>query len=317
MHTIAFVWACLVGAVHARRVLTREHVRDNSAKEQQKSPQLGDPALSSHSLAESKHSMSHSGIAVHSLVKDMTMPSAAFKASTAVRKPPVTAGGLKTLPKHRACFFDFDGTIADSEDLHRRSFARVLKVDISPETWEKECVGHTELENLEKMRRAGESRSTETLIAERQQLLETMIEAGELVLTPGIHELLQDLKNKGVRNAVVSSNSRNFISKALKASGLSNYFEMLVCGDDEIVQGRTKPNPFPYLHAAEVMDIDPNHCVVMEDSLPGITSGLNAGMPVVAITSQTTPQLADVIFSKGVAARIKDFHDSPRSLFEH
>eukprot|EP00928_Gymnodinium_smaydae_P030050 TRINITY_DN22452_c0_g1_i1.p1 TRINITY_DN22452_c0_g1~~TRINITY_DN22452_c0_g1_i1.p1 ORF type:complete len:238 (+),score=27.18 TRINITY_DN22452_c0_g1_i1:29-715(+) len=212
------------------------------------------------------------------------------------------------------CLFDFDGTIAMSEDLHRRNFERVLKMDIDEHTWEKDCVGKTEQENLLRMKRDSDSRSLEELLVERKQLLNEMIENGELVFTPGVQKLLDTFRGSGVRTAVVSSNCREFIEKALEKGGLAHYFELLVCGDDCAVQGRTKPNPYPYLYAAEQLGVTADRCVVVEDSMSGIKSGLNAGMPVVVIANGVNVGLEQTPLP-GVVRRIVDFTTFPLNLF--
>merc|ERR1712054_193020 len=98
--------------------------------------------------------------------------------------------------------------------------------------------------------------------------------------------MLEKFQSWGVRNAVVSFNGRAFIQKALEKADLAKYFELLVCGDDAEVQGRAKPDPFPYLHAAHLLSVDSKDCVVVEDSMSGIKAGLNAGMPVVVIANK-------------------------------
>ena len=52
------------------------------------------------------------------------------------------AAALPARPPLRGAFFDFDGTLVQSEDAHRRRFAQVLGLEISPDDWFARCVGH-------------------------------------------------------------------------------------------------------------------------------------------------------------------------------
>jgi beta-phosphoglucomutase-like phosphatase (HAD superfamily) len=75
-----------------------------------------------------------------------------------------------------------------------------------------------------------------------------------------------------------------------------------------------QPHPFPYLHAAEVLGVSPEHCIAVEDSPAGITSALRAGMRVIAIrnpANRDLPILNDAL----VVALIDDFHELPRAVF--
>ena len=56
---------------------------------------------------------------------------------------------------------------------------------------------------------------------------------------------------------------------------------------DDVVHG--KPAPDLYLHAAAVMGVDPSRCVVVEDSRPGTTAALAAGMRVLGYAGGLTP----------------------------
>jgi beta-phosphoglucomutase-like phosphatase (HAD superfamily) len=72
--------------------------------------------------------------------------------------------------------------------------------------------------------------------------------------------------------------------------GIRDQFDAII-GGAEVKKG--KPDPEIYLKAATMVEVDPADCWVIEDSLQGISSGLNAGMQVVGITtSHTATELA-------------------------
>ena len=112
---------------------------------------------------------------------------------------------------------------------------------------------------------------------------------------PGVMDLLEGLKTRGVHMALAtSSNQRNFELKSSHLGDLFKYFEKehQVLGDDpRIPAGRGKPAPDIYLLALSTLNktleakgqppIQPEECLVFEDSVPGVESGRRAGMQVV------------------------------------
>ena len=98
---------------------------------------------------------------------------------------------------------------------------------------------------------------------------------GLVPLKPGVHELLDALDAHGVAKAVVTSNDRFLVEKYLQDSGILHRFGAVVCGD---MVARSKPEPDIYLAAAEALKVDPEHCLVLEDSPNGLKAGRAAGM---------------------------------------
>ena len=105
-------------------------------------------------------------------------------------KPVVTSAP----PAIAAALFDFDGTLAQSEDTHRRTFAKILDISMDMDFWETYCVGHAPPEIIARYRKPDALHSVEELVAARAALFEDAIERGELPLTGGTHELLACLR---------------------------------------------------------------------------------------------------------------------------
>ena len=119
----------------------------------------------------------------------------------------------------------------------------------------------------------------------------------KLKLLSGVKQLFDLLKNTGFKIALVTSTPRDYVNIILERFDLMNYFDVSVTGD-EIING--KPFPEPYIKAIESLGLQPEECVVVEDSIGGVTSGKTAGCFVVAIPTIHAKGLdyssADLVF---------------------
>jgi HAD superfamily hydrolase (TIGR01509 family) len=188
---------------------------------------------------------------------------------------------VKQLPA--AVLWDMDGVLVDSEPLWT-----VVEIELATAlggTWSAEfkaAVVGTRLDVAVPtiLRSFGAPDSAEQVAATSAWLLGRMVEhlAAELPVVAGAAALHAALAAKGVPQALVSSSYRVLV-EAVLALGVGP-FATTVAGD-EMQHG--KPQPQPYLLAAELPGVDPARCVVLEDSPPGVASGTAAGCAVVAV----------------------------------
>ncbi|MCV2489128.1 HAD family phosphatase [Geodermatophilus sp. YIM 151500] len=103
---------------------------------------------------------------------------------------------------------------------------------------------------------------------------------------PGAGELLREVRSAGLPAALVTTTPRRIADLVLphieRACPDLPAFDLTVCGDE--VPAR-KPDPAPYRQAMAALGADPARCVVVEDSLAGVTSGLAAGAAVLGVPS--------------------------------
>ncbi|KAL0305817.1 UNVERIFIED_CONTAM: Bifunctional riboflavin kinase/FMN phosphatase [Sesamum radiatum] len=100
---------------------------------------------------------------------------------------------------------------------------------------------------------------------------------------PGASRLINHLRCHGVPMALASNSSKeNIETKISYHQGWKESFSFII-GGDQVTS--PKPSPEIYLEAAKGLKVDPSSCLVIEDSLPGVTAGKAAGMEVVAVPS--------------------------------
>lgn len=113
----------------------------------------------------------------------------------------------------------------------------------------------------------------------------------------GVVEVLENLKEKGIPIAVVSSSSHHWVDGWLEKLDLFKYFDEVVCKGDA---PRIKPAPDLFLEAAKRLNLAVKDCLVIEDSLNGMNAAKAAGMQVWIVPNRVTSCLdfskADAVF---------------------
>ena len=113
------------------------------------------------------------------------------------------------------------------------------------------------------------------------------VEAG-LPLKPGVLELLELLAQRGVPRAVVTSTRRDRAHcRSWSCAACLPHFDDGRRPASDVVH--SKPAPDIYLLAAERLDVAPAHCVVLEDSVPGVRAALAAGMTPIQVPDLVMP----------------------------
>ena len=103
---------------------------------------------------------------------------------------------------------------------------------------------------------------------------------------PGLFYLLDYLKKKDIPRAVGSSTVRAEAVPLLEATGIAPYLDAMVFGD---MVKRAKPEPDIFLAAAALLGVEPERCLVLEDSPHGSRSAHRAGMGPVMVPDLVEP----------------------------
>jgi putative hydrolase of the HAD superfamily len=188
----------------------------------------------------------------------------------------------------RAFLFDFDGLIIDTETASRAGWAWLYEEhghQLPDDKW-RTVVGTTgawsPMAHLEEL--VGEPLDREVLNERRYEHEITLIEAEEL--RPGIADYLAAAERHGLKRAIVSSASRQWIDLHLGRLERTVGWDAIITADRD--HSRAKPNPLMYLEALEVLGVSADEAVVFEDSPNGVAAGKAAGIFVVAIPNDVT-----------------------------
>lgn len=182
----------------------------------------------------------------------------------------------------KGVIFDMDGVLIDSEPLHQQTFIRYLAdlgVNLTPAEHDA-FIGTTNRRIFGALKEShGLAGELPELVAEyERRYLVTLQQAGVDSPIPGVRELLTQLRQNGQLLAVASSSPRAHIDKVLEQLQLTELFCATVSGNEV---RESKPAPDIFLKAAELIGLQPNECLVIEDSFNGVCAAKAAGMACV------------------------------------
>ncbi|MEV4612066.1 HAD family phosphatase [Kitasatospora sp. NPDC049258] len=186
-------------------------------------------------------------------------------------------------PSPAAVLFDMDGTLVDTEHLWWQCAAE-LAAELDLVLTDRdlpEVLGRAVEHTAAHLHRAsGTARAEQELVELLNESFSGKV-AAEVVPRPGALALLAALRDAEVPTALVSASPRRVVELVLSSIGRQWFTVTLAAEDTE----RTKPDPAPYLAAAERLGLDPAACVAVEDTPTGVASAQAAGCAVLAVPS--------------------------------
>jgi beta-phosphoglucomutase family hydrolase len=181
----------------------------------------------------------------------------------------------------RAYLFDMDGTVADSMPLHYIAWNQVLAeygCPVFDEPLFYSWGGMPVREIVATLnRRHGLSMPIEEVARRKESLYYQLLP--KLTAVPEVLEQIEAAHTR-IPFAVVSGSTRESVTKSLEILGLLDKFDLLVCAGD---YKKAKPDPEPFLLAAQRLNVAPDTCLVFEDTEMGIQAATAAGMQSVRV----------------------------------
>ena len=176
-----------------------------------------------------------------------------------------------------------DGVLVDSEpfniEIEKRQF-ELNHLSISEEEHHQYMGVATDVMWREIAKRQSLSLPVETLIEQNKtESIHYFTELKEIPVMPGLIDLLEKLTLKNFPIAVASSSFPEIIELILQRTGLRKHFQVVVSSQEA---GKSKPEPDVFLLAAKQLGINPQDCMVIEDSANGIKAAKAAGMRCIA-----------------------------------
>jgi len=174
-----------------------------------------------------------------------------------------------------------DGTLVDTEPYWISS--ETALVESFGGTWTYEdalsVVGSGLWESAAALQSRGVAMEADAIVYHLTDKVREQLRTVGVPFRPGARELLRELREQGVRTALVTMSIRS-LAEEVAASVPFDAFDAIVAGDEV---SEPKPHPEAYLTAARLLDVDIARCVAIEDSPAGIASASAAGVAGIAV----------------------------------
>jgi HAD superfamily hydrolase (TIGR01509 family) len=204
----------------------------------------------------------------------------------------------------KALLFDLDGTLANTNPVHRSTWEKFLEpygYDVTWDFYRNNISGRVGQEMvLDLFPDLSPEEAQEMAEAKDAEFRER---TGELEVLPGLRELVEKGREKGMKMALVTNAPEENVLAVLHALDLEDVFETVILADDV---GAGKPDPAPYETALEALDVSADEALAFEDSPSGIASSVAAGIPTIGIASTQEPEDLE---EHGVELVVHDFTD--------
>jgi HAD superfamily hydrolase (TIGR01509 family) len=201
-----------------------------------------------------------------------------------------------------ALIFDVDGTLADTEELHRQAFNEAFFACGLPWRWsphlyaallqitggKERIAGYVDSLGLPAEQRRAYLGLIAQIHSSKTRLYRELVELGHLRPRAGVKRLILEARLAGVRLAIASTTSPSNVESLLRASfgaDALRWFDAIATGD---VVAEKKPAPDIYNLALTMLDVPPERAIAFEDSAIGLRAAKAAGLFTVATPSLWT-----------------------------
>lgn len=181
----------------------------------------------------------------------------------------------------KAIFFDNDGVLIDSITADFISFSALCesyKVPVDRDEWFKLASGN--IAGYDALLKRLPLPLDQAKI-ELQKSWDIHLNEENITIMPGVKQFLSFIRALNLPVAVVTGASMEWAERWLNHFEIRDSFLFVTSGEE---CEKNKPDPMPYISAAQKLGVEPHECLVFEDSFSGMTAAKSAGMQVVAVT---------------------------------
>lgn len=186
----------------------------------------------------------------------------------------------------KACVFDMDGLMVETESLYTQALTEIAnkKGKIIPKKTRQQIMGRDAIDGMTILKKDLDlEESVLEILNQRENIYQKLLINAILEPLPGLIELLNLLEQMQFQKALASSSQKQWIDIILKKLNITSFFKTIVSRDEV---KKSKPNPEIYLLAAKKINLNPNQCLALEDTIPGIEAAKKAGMKCIAIPNK-------------------------------
>ena len=186
----------------------------------------------------------------------------------------------------KACLFDLDGVVFETESLYT-SFWCEMKKEYCPEITDFEYIikGQTLVQIYDKYF-VGDEKKQQEITNKLNEFEQSM----PFNYVDGFETFVKALRSEGIKTAVVTSSNREKMQNVYrKHPEIQSYFDAILTSEDF---EESKPSPDCYLKAAARFGVQSKECIVFEDSFNGLRSGIASGARVIGLA--TTNSVAEI-----------------------
>lgn len=201
-----------------------------------------------------------------------------------------------------AIFLDCDGTLVETETAYMNAFNKALSqiacgvrnnVCVSPSEWGRDFAGQGNGSAVAVARYDLKCSAADFDALWMQHFEQATAQPGSIPLLKGFDALYQRARARMMQIAVASSSDGQVLRRKLRNGVVANSAAVSSLSDFDLILSndnvsRRKPDPEIYTLAASMLSLQPQNCMVVEDSATGVLAGARAGMYVVAVPNRYT-----------------------------
>jgi len=202
-----------------------------------------------------------------------------------------------------ALLFDLDGTLLDSDAIHREVFAGMMAgrgLDVSHDFYMRHIHGRLNVDFFAEF--LPDEPDPQALSEAKEAAFRARLPRPYPAM-PGAEALIRRAVAEDWPRAIVTNAMRLNAEAMLEAIGLRDAFDVIVIGEE---CAQAKPHPQPYLEAMRQLGVPASRCIAFEDSPSGLRAAVASGAFTIGIRSALD---ADAIAATGAQASIQDFTD--------